>query len=133
VPAVPVRTSSPFPPACTMTGTLLVEVPSDTVTVATAVPVRPDTVETVTVRVAPLPPKVTEPVGTSAVLEEVAVRVSAAAELSGSVTVRVRVPDRSSPPQLAGEPTTTVGGSLTADTDTETVTGSDRARPSDAR
>jgi hypothetical protein len=104
-----------------------------TVTVRVAVPLRPSTVLTVIVRVAPLPVKPTLPVGTSAELDEAALSVSSAAELSTSSTVRLTVPEWSSLPHIPPAATLTVGVSLTAVTRIVTVAGLEVSVPSLAR
>jgi len=95
------------------------------------VPVRPATVVAVMVRVEPLPPKTTLPLGTSVVLEEVALSVSVS--LSTSATVRLIVPERSLLPHVPPGATANVGASLTGVTVIVTVAGSEVRLPSLAR
>jgi hypothetical protein len=87
--------------------------PSLTVTVTIAEPVRPAIALAVNVRVASLPVKMRLRPGTSAWLEESALRVSAVAALSISARVRFIVPERSSLPHVPPAATATVGLSLT--------------------
>src|SRR5437899_2415459 len=68
---------------------LAVLVPSLTVTVMGATPVWPLAGVTVTVRLAPLPPKTRLPLGTSVVLEELPDRVRLPAGVSRSPTVKL--------------------------------------------
>src|SRR3954466_3413281 len=66
---------------------LAVEPPSLTVTVMVAVPVWPLAGVTVTVRLAPLPPKIILALGTSVVLDELPARVRLASGVSASLIV----------------------------------------------
>jgi hypothetical protein len=67
-PALPVWVLLALPAALTVTGTVPVFCPSETVIVKTAVPVLPDTAVAVRVRASPAPPKTRLPLalGTSA-------------------------------------------------------------------
>src|SRR6266540_5841687 len=98
-----------------------------------AVPVRPDTTATVSVRDAPLPPTATLPLGTSPGSEETTLTVRPSVGVSTSATVRLMVPERSSLPHAPPAATITVGGSLTEVTVRCAVAVFDTATQSEAQ
>ena len=123
--------SLPLLPTLTVTLTEPLACPSLTLTIRTAVPVRPATAVAVSVRLAPLPPKTTLLLGTSVGLDvEATVSVSAVAGLSMSPTVRLILPERSLVPHAPPAATVTVGASLTAVTVIVTVAVFDCRVPS---
>jgi hypothetical protein len=133
VPATPVSLSLPLPPTVTVTSTVPLFCPSLTVTVRTAVPLRPSTAFTVIVRAARLPANTTLPVGTSNGLEDATLSVSTPAGLSTSATARLTVPEWSLVPHVPPAATVTVGVSLTAVTVSVTVARFEVRVPSLAR
>jgi len=132
-PPPPVTVSVSLPPDRTVSWTMLVACPPLTVMVTTAVPVRPATALAATVRAAPLPAKAMLPFGTSVLLPEEALSISAVAALSTSPTVRLIVPEWSSVPHVPPAATVTAGGSLTVLTVMVTVARLEVRVPSLAR
>ena len=83
--SAPLSVSLPLPAAPRITVTLPVAVPSDTVIVSVALPVRPDAAVADSVRLAPAPPKPRLASGTRVRLLEAPVRIRLAAGLSTPV------------------------------------------------
>jgi hypothetical protein len=110
-PVVPLVVLEPLPSTFTVSLRSAVAMPSETLTVISAVPVLPETAVAVSVLFAAVPPSTTLEFGTRVVFV-FETRVRLMASPSGSLRVRLIVPERSLVPHEPTAATPTVGASL---------------------